>query len=70
MQIQQALQMMRMLKFARNPQALFNQMMTSNPQIKQVMDMVDQNGGDAEALFYKLAKENNIDPEGILSQLK
>lgn len=70
MQVPQILQMMRMLKFARNPQALFNQMMTSNPQLKQVMEYVNQNGGDAEALFYRLAKENNVDPEQILSQLK
>ena len=55
MQVSNVMQMMQMLKNARNPQAMFSQMVASNPQIKQVMDYVNKNGGDAKAAFYKLA---------------
>lgn len=70
MQVAQMMQMMQMLKHARNPQAMFNQMVASNPQIKQVVDYVNQNGGDAQAAFYKLADEKGINPDDILSKLR
>ena len=63
-------QMMQTLKNAGNPQMMFNQMMSQNPQIKQVMDYVNENGGDAKAAFYKMAQEKGINPDDILSQLK
>ena len=55
---------------ARNPQAMLNQMMANNPQYKQVMDYVRQNGGDPKAAFYKMAEEKGVNPEDILNQLK
>ena len=50
------------LKNAKNPQALLNQIAGQNPQMKQILDMVQQNGNNPKALFYKLAKEKGIDP--------
>lgn len=46
-----------------------------NPQqnktpMQQVMEYVQQNGGDPRIAFYKLAKEKGIDPNYILSMLK
>ena len=55
---------------ARNPQAFLSQMMANNPQYKQVMDYVRQNGGDPKAAFYKMAEEKGVNPEDILNQLK
>jgi len=49
---------------------LLNQMMGQNPQIKQVMDYVNANGGDPKAAFYKMAQEKGVNPDDILSQLK
>lgn len=49
---------------------LLNQMMGQNPQIKQVMDYVNANGGDPEKAFYKLAQERGVNPDDILSLLK
>ena len=42
----------------------------SNPQLKQAMDLVQQNGGDAEKAFYKLAEEKGVNPDDILNMLK
>ena len=63
-------QMMDMIKCSNNPQMLLNQMMANNPHMRQVMDYVNSNGGDAKALFYKKAEEMGVNPDDILSQLK
>ena len=53
-----------------NPQRMVNQAMMNNPQMKQVMEYVNANGGDAKAAFYKLAGEMGVDPEEILKVLR
>ena len=62
--------LMQMMKSAGNPQMMLQQMIGQNPQMKQVMDMVNANGGDPKALFYKLAEEKGVNPDDILNQLK
>ena len=63
-------QMMDMVKSAGNPQAMLNQMMQNNPQMKQVMDLVNQHGGDAQKAFYSLANQRGIDPNQIINLLR
>lgn len=58
------------VKNAGNPQMMLQQMMGQNPQIKNVMDYVNQNGGDPKAAFYKMAQEKGVNPDDILNQLK
>ena len=65
-----AMQLINMVKSSGNPQAMMNQIMSNNPQVRQIMNYVNQNGGDPKAAFYKLAEEKGINPEEILSQLK
>ena len=62
-------QMMGMINSAGNPQAMMNQMLTSNPQFKQVMDLINQSGGDPRKAFYALAEQKGVDPNDILSML-
>lgn len=63
-------QMMGMLRTAQNPTAMLNQMVMSNPQLKQVMDIVQQHGGDSMKAFYAVAKEKGVDPNEILNMMK
>ena len=63
-------QMMQAIKTAGNPQAALNAMMMSNPQMRQVKEIVDRHGGDAMVAFRETARENGIDPEEILDMLK
>ena len=49
---------------------LTNRILQNNPQLKQAIDYVNQNGGDPKQAFYKLAKEKGVDPQTILNQLK
>ena len=63
-------QMMQVVKGTRNPQMMLNQMMQSNPQMKQVMDLVNQHGGDPKKAFYGLCEQRGVDPNQILNMIK
>ena len=62
--------MMSMLRSAGNPQMMLQQMTAQNPQMRQVMDLVQQNGGNAKQAFYKLAEQKGVNPDEILNMLK
>lgn len=51
-----------------NPQTALNTLIQQNPQMAQVMQLV--NGRDPKQVFYELCKQRNVDPESILSQLR
>lgn len=63
-------QMMGMINSSGNPQAMMNQMLTGNPQFKQVMDLINASGGDPKKAFYALAEQKGVDPNDILSMMK
>ena len=62
--------MMNMVRSARNPQAMLDSMIKSNPQMQEVMNYVRASGGDPRQAFYKMAQEKGVDPNQILNQLK
>lgn len=63
-QLQQTIQM---IKSSGNPEALINQMVNRNPQVRQILD---QYGGDPKTAFYKYAQANGIDPDEVIKMLK
>ena len=44
-------------------------MAANNPQMQQVMQVIQQNGGNAQQAFYNLAQQKGVDPNVILQQL-
>ena len=62
--------MMNMVRSAGNPQAMLQNLTQNNPQMQQVMNIVNQSGGDPKAAFYQMAKEKGVDPEQVLSMLR
>lgn len=62
--------MMNMIKSAGNPQAMLQALVQNNPQMRQVMTLINQSGGDPKTAFYKLAQEKGVDPQQILDMLK
>lgn len=62
--------MLNMVRSAGNPQAMLQTLIQNNPQMRQVMTLINQSGGDPKAAFYKLAQEKGIDPQQILDMLK
>ena len=57
--------MVNLIKNTGNPQALLNNMISQNPQMKQAIQYVNDNGGNPKTAFEKLAKEKGIDPNEI-----
>lgn len=68
--LNQIKQMMNMVQSSRNPQMMLQSIAQSNPQMKQVMDIVNKSGGNPKAAFYKMAEEKGVDPEQVLSMLR
>ncbi len=58
--------MVQSLKTIGNPQMMIQQM----PQYKEVMELVNQNGGDAKSAFYTKAREMGLDPDEFLNVLR
>lgn len=68
--LSQIKQMMNMVRSAGNPQAMLQSIAQNNPQMKQVMDIVNQSGGDPKAAFYRMAEEKGVNPDQVLSMLR
>lgn len=62
--------MIQVMKSAGNPQMMFQQMLSQNPQMQQIVQYVNANGGDPKEAFYKMAKEKGVNPNEILQMLK
>ena len=62
--------MMNMVRGAQNPKMMLQNMINQNPQMRQVMNLVQQNGGDPKTAFYNLARQKGIDPDQVLNMLK
>ena len=63
-------QMMNMVRMSRNPQMMINQLMQSNPNLKQAMDFINASGKTPEQAFYALANQMGADPQEVLNSLK
>lgn len=59
-----------MVKASKNPQAVLQQLTKSDPRMQEVMNVIQQNGGNAKAVFYSLAKQKGVDPNDILQQVQ
>ena len=69
-QIQQIKNLMNQVRAAASPQYALNQLMANNPQLKTVINLIQQNGGNAQNTFYALANQMGVDPNMILNALK
>ena len=60
-------QMAQMFKNINNPQAMIQQALNNNPQLKAILDA---SNGNAEQAFRNMAKQMNVDPDEIIALLK
>lgn len=58
------------IKAARNPSAMLKQLVSQNPNVANVMNLINQNGGDPKRAFYNEAQRLGVDPNQILGMLK
>ena len=68
--VQPVRQMMDAVRTAQNPQAALNRIIMNNPQMKQVMDIVNRYGGDPMTAFRKEAEARGVDPDEIMGLLR
>lgn len=53
-----------------NPQAYLQELIqNNNPMIREVMQEIQNNGGNAQAAFYNYAKQHGLDPNEILNMM-
>ena len=64
------LQMFRAVMGAKDQNGMMKTMAQSNPQLQETLNYINQNGGNAKELFYKMAQQKGVDPNTILNQLK
>ena len=63
-------QMADVVRNSRNPQMMLMQLAQSNPQMKQAIEYIGQNGGNAKEAFYALAKQKGVNPDTILNMFR
>ena len=63
-------QMMNTLKGVSNPQQRMATLAKNNPQMKDVMTLVQNSGMPPKDLFYKMAQEKGVNPDEILKALQ
>lgn len=62
--------LMNTVKGVQNPQQILANMAQNNPQMRNVMSLVQNSGLSPKDLFYKMAKEQGVNPEEILRALQ
>ena len=67
--LNQIKQYMNLFKNSNNPQALLQNMIQNIPQMKGVINFINQNGGDPKTAFYKMAEQEGVNPNEILDML-
>ena len=63
-------QMLGMVRSASDPNAMLNMMAQNNPQLRQVMNVVQQAGNDPQKAFYALCEQKGVNPQQIIDALK
>lgn len=69
-QIQSVKQMANMLKGKSNPQQMLQIVAQQNPQISQIMNMLNGSNMSPKQMFMNMAKQQGIDPTSIINILK
>lgn len=59
------------LKMTQDPSTMLQKLMASrDPRLTQLMNMINQSGGDPEKLARKILAERGIDADQLISQLR
>lgn len=61
-------EMAKAVQRAANPNNMMLSLIQQNSQVKEVLNFVQQNGGNPKEIFFKLAKQKGIDPSSILNR--
>lgn len=58
------------VRHSQNPDQAMQMLFANDPQYQNVMNYIQQNGGDARSAFYNMAAQMGVNPNFILSKLR
>lgn len=61
-------QVIQTLKAVSNPLAALQNMAYNDPRMQNVLNVINQNGGDPKRAFYAMAQQQGVDPNTVLQQ--
>ena len=64
------MQIIQMLMQSRNPQQMLQNMMNNNPQMKAIFNQARNSGMSMEQFARQYAKQNNIDIDSMLNNIR
>ena len=53
-----------------NPQEAINQIMASNPKVREINKLIEEAGGDPEKAFRMKAQEMGVNPDDFINAMK
>lgn len=62
-------QLIQTIKNCGNPQQMMQSMIQNNPQLG-IVNLLQENGGNAKQAFYALAQQKGVNPDDILNMIK
>ena len=62
--------LMNQVRNSPNPNQAAQNMLANDPSLASMVDYINQNGGNAQAAFYNLARQKGQNPEPIINSLK
>lgn len=63
-------QMLQTVRMAQNPQAMAQQIISTNPGMRQALQYVQQHGGDPKAVAEQLLRERGLDIGTIMRGIR
>lgn len=61
---------MQTLQMASNPMSAIQSMISTNPQLQQLIPLIQKNNGDYQKTFYDLARERGVNPDEVINLVK
>ena len=61
---------MQQMRMAQNPQLFLQQMMTQNPNLQKVVNMIKMSGSTPQQFAQMLAQQQGIDLNALIQQLQ
>lgn len=61
-------EMAKMVQQSKNPNNIMMSLIKQNPQMREALELVQQNGGNPKEVFYKLAQQKGVNPNSILNR--
>lgn len=63
-------EMYKQVRQSNNPEQAMEKVLPNLPKYREIMQYIQNNGGDAKTAFYNMAAQKGINPEEILNLLK